>query len=105
MNSRSAKQNIVTIRQQGLLGGPLEREKLESTWVYQTAQENWIYNIAQNGSATRSEYFYDEVAMQPGGGVYGNLTTQRESSWNGSAWSLYRTNTDSSIRIPARLIC
>ena len=53
-------------------------------FVYTNAEENRIYS--SNGTsynATRSVYTYETT--------YGNLRTQTDQSWNGSAWLNYRS--------------
>jgi YD repeat-containing protein len=51
--------------------------------VYTSAVENCIYANDASYSKTNTVYTYEPT--------YGNLTTQTEQSWNGSAWVNYRT--------------
>lgn len=85
---------------------------IDRYWVYTSAQENWVYG--QSGAtvgATRTEFYYDETAMQSSG-QFGNLTTQKEYSRSGTNWALYReietyyepnTNAPYLVSLPLRI--
>ncbi len=61
---------------------------VQSYWIRQTEQQSFLYDTAGNKIGTKTEYQY--AIDGQGNPVYGNLTHQIESEWNGSAFDFYR---------------
>ena len=62
---------------------------LASTWVRPVERIERVYEGQPNWVGTRAEYQYDEALQD--GAQFGNLTGVVESSWDGSAWQVYRS--------------